>query len=245
VVLLLKPSVSVPTHNVVRQISKALGAKFLVVILELQSANRGLRHSVGGLARFAFLGIEHALLLVVAIVAIGLTVALIVEILLHGLALNELKPLIGGMVFSIGAIVWMGRSFIVNWRVGRAVDLVRAKQYSHVFGWVPRTMKIRMSERVWREAVEHIGEECECLLIDLSQDVDQVTWEIDHVTKKWAGRAAILLNEQAAIPVALKTQDLPIVRYSPGHGAWQNFAIQLRKTLASFVATPSTLVDRA
>jgi hypothetical protein len=234
-VLLLRSAIGAPPDEVVRQISRALGAKFLLVVLELELANRGLR-AAGRLGRFAYLGFEHLLLYVMATACIGLAIFAVIMVLQYGFhTVREARNLIVALVLAVGAVAWVRRSFVMNWRVGRALDRVRIKRVSNAFGQGPKLFKVRVGERAWREAVELLGDECDCLLIDLST-VDRASWEIDHLKAGWNGRAAVLLNEATALPAALKGPGVPVVRYSPGIMAWKDFATQLRKTVAALLS---------
>jgi hypothetical protein len=223
--LLLRPA-GVPTDEVVQQISEALGARVLLVVLELEPPNRSLRQAVGRWGKLAFLGFEQIFLAVGAIAVIGLLLAQLVGGYQHDGELRHLHTLI---ILAVAAAGFIGRLSIMNWRVGRAVDRVRAKRVRSLRGSARSIFKLQMGQRVWREAIEHLRDECACLLIDLSADIDRLSWEIDHLKTQWVGRAVALLNDTAAIPEALKAAGVPIVRYSLALQAWQGFAAQLRR----------------
>ena len=234
-ILVLRPA-GAPPHQVLQQISKALEAKVLLVVLDLESLDRGLPRAAGRWGKLAFLRLEQIFLAVAAVVVIGLLLAPFVAG--HRQA-GEPRHLHALIVVVIATVGWIGRLFIKNWRVGRAVDRVGSTRIKHPLWPARRILKAQMSQRDWRAAVERLGEECDCLLIDLSTEVDRLSWEIDHLKTKWMGRAAVLLTEAAAIPAALKATSVPVVRYSPALQAWQGFAAQLRQTVPVLLAGPT------
>lgn len=181
------------------------------------------------------LKIGHLLKVVAAMVVIGVAVALAMAIfassgLRSGL---EVKYLLAVIALAAGAFAWMRRNSTIDWRVGRAIDRLRAKRMGGPVWPGPRMLTMSMDQGVWREALQNIGDECDCLLIDLSTGAVRDRWEIGYLKKHWNGRAVALLDEAASMPADWRALDLPVVRYSPGHGAWHNFVDQLRRTLAS------------
>jgi hypothetical protein len=205
-------------------------------VVEPELMKRGLHRAAGRWGRFAYLGIEHVFLYVMAAACVGLAIAAVIMVLQHGFhTVKEAHSLIAALVLAVGAVAWVRRSFAVNWRVGRALDRLRTKRISIGLRQGPKVFRVRVGEHAWREAVERLGDECDCLLIDLSTDVDRASWEIDHLKAEWSGRAAVLLNEAATLPAALKGPSVPVVRYSPGIMAWKDFATQLRRTVVALL----------